>query len=105
MVEVLEEAGYVVTEAADGAAGLKILQSQARIDLLITDVGLPGELNGRQVADAARITRPDLRVLFITGFAENAALAHGHLDSGMRLIAKPFVMAAFANKVAEIIEI
>jgi PAS domain S-box-containing protein len=105
MVEVLEEAGYVVMEAADGAAGLKILQSQARIDLLITDVGLPGELNGRQVADAARITRPDLRVLFITGFAENAALAHGHLDFGMHLIAKPFVMAAFANKVAEIIEI
>jgi PAS domain S-box-containing protein len=105
MVEVLEEAGYVVMEAADGATGLKILQSHARIDLLITDVGLPGGLNGRQVADAARITRPDLKVLFITGFAENAALAHGHLDSGMHLIAKPFVMAAFANKVAEIIEV
>ena len=104
MMEVLEEAGYVVMEAGDGAAGLKILQSDARIDLLITDVGLPGGLNGRQVADAARMNRPDLKVLFITGFAENAALAHGHLGSGMHLIAKPFVMAAFANKVAEIIE-
>ncbi len=104
MVEVLEEAGYVVMEAGDGAAGLKILQSDVRIDLLITDVGLPGGLNGRQVADAARMNRPDLKVLFITGFAENAALAHGHLGAGMHLIGKPFVMAAFANKVAEIIE-
>ena len=104
MAEVLEEAGYVVMEAGDGAAGLKILQSDVRIDLLITDVGLPGGLNGRQVADAARMNRPDLKVLFITGFAENAALAHGLLGAGMHLIGKPFVMAAFANKVAEIIE-
>jgi CheY-like chemotaxis protein len=105
MVEVLEEAGYIVMEAGDGAAGLKILQSDARVDLLVTDVGLPGGLNGRQVADAARIARPNLKVLFITGFAENAAIAHGHLDSGMHLIAKPFVMTTFANKVAEIIEV
>ena len=105
MVDVLKEAGYIVMEAGDGAAGLKILQSDARIDLLITDVGLPGGLNGRQVAEAARTTRPDLKVLFITGFAENAVIAHGHLDSGMHLIAKPFVMAAFANKVAKMIEV
>jgi CheY-like chemotaxis protein len=105
MVEVLEEAGYVVIEAENGAAGLSVLQSDARIDLLITDVGLPGGLNGRQVAEAARNTRPDLKVLFVTGFAENAVIAHDHLDRGMHLIAKPFVMAAFANKVAEIIEV
>jgi CheY-like chemotaxis protein len=104
MVEVLEEAAYVTIEAGDGPAGLKILQSNARIDLLITDVGLPGGLNGRQVADAARTTRPDLRVLFVTGYAENAAVGNGLLDVGMQVIAKPFVMTALGNKVREMIE-
>ena len=104
MVEVLEEAGYVAIEASDGPAGLKILQTDVRIDLLISDVGLPGGMNGRQVADAARAIRPDLKVLFVTGFAENATIRHGHLDAGMQVIAKPFVMAALANKVREIIE-
>ncbi len=104
MVEVLEEAGYVAIEASDGLAGLKILQSDVRIDLLISDVGLPGGMNGRQVADAGRAIRPDLKVLYVTGFAENATIGHGHLDTGMQVIAKPFVMAALANKVREIIE-
>ena len=90
IVEVLEEAGYVALEAEDGPSGLRILQSDARIDLLITDVGLPGGLNGRQVADAARLGRPDLKVLFVTGFAENAAVGNGHLDAGMEVITKPF---------------
>ncbi len=57
-----------------------MLQSDARVDLLVTDVGLPGGMNGRQMADAARVIRPDLKVLFITGYAENAVLGHGHLD-------------------------
>jgi CheY-like chemotaxis protein len=91
-------------EAPDGAAGLKILQSDIRITLLITDVGLPGGINGRQVADAARAIRPDLKILFITGFAENAAIGHGHLDPGMQVMAKPFVMAALANKARELME-
>ena len=104
MVEVLEEAGYVALEASDGPTGLKILQSDARIDLLVTDVGLPGGMNGRQVADAARASRPDLKVLFVTGYAENAAVGNGHLDTGMEVIAKPFAMAAFGNKVREMIE-
>ena len=64
-----------------GAPGLDILLFDNRIDLLVTDVGLPGGLNGRQMADAARIRRPDLKVLFITGYAENAVLSHGHLES------------------------
>ncbi|CAN7677480.1 PAS domain S-box protein [Rhizobium sp. LjRoot98] len=104
IVEVLEEAGYVALEAEDGPSGLKILQSDARIDLLITDVGLPGGLNGRQVADAARLTRPDLKVLFVTGFAENAAVGNGHLEPGMEVITKPFVMTELANKVTDMIE-
>ena len=73
VTEVLEELGYAAIEAADGVSGLKVLQSDVRIDLLITDVGLPGGMNGRQMADAARRVRPKLRVLFITGYAENAA--------------------------------
>jgi CheY-like chemotaxis protein len=104
IVEVLEEAGYIAIEAADGPDGLKILQSDARIDLLISDVGLPGGMNGRQVADAARAARPDLKVLFVTGYAENAAIGNGLLDAGMQVIAKPFAMAALGNKVREMIE-
>jgi CheY-like chemotaxis protein len=104
MVEVLEGAGYTVIEAGDGPSGLKILQSDARIDLLVTDVGLPGGMNGRQVADAARTTRPRLKVLFVTGYAENAAVGNGLLDHGMQVIAKPFVMAALANKVRDMME-
>jgi PAS domain S-box-containing protein len=104
MREVLEEAGYGALEAADGPSGLKILRSDARIDLLVTDVGLPGGMNGRQVADAGRTSRPDLKVLFVTGYAENATLGNGHLDPGMQVIAKPFGMIDFANKVREMIE-
>ena len=104
VVEVLEEAGYVVIEAGDGPAGLQILRSDTRIDLLISDVGLPGGLNGRQIADAARATRPALKVLFITGYAENAVVGNGHLDAGMQIITKPFAVAAFTRKVREMIE-
>jgi PAS domain S-box-containing protein len=104
MREVLEEAGYIVLEAPDGPAGLKILRSDARIDLLVTDVGLPGGMNGRQVADAARVSRSELKVLFVTGYAENAVVGNGHLDAGMHVIAKPFNMSEFAGKVRRMIE-
>ncbi len=87
--EILDEVGYTVIGAADGAAGLKVLQSGARIDLLITDVGLPNGMNGRQVADAGRSLRPGLKILFITGYAENAAVGNGHLDPGMELLTRP----------------
>jgi signal transduction histidine kinase/PAS domain-containing protein len=104
IAEVLTEAGYRVVEAADGPSGLRIVQGGDRVDLLITDVGLPNGLNGRQVADAARGINPDLKVLFITGFAENAAIGNGHLEAGMSVITKPFVNAALANKVRQIID-
>jgi CheY-like chemotaxis protein len=102
--EVLAEAGYAVIEAPDGPAGLRVLSSNARIDLLITDVGLPGGMNGRQVADAARASRPNLKVLFITGYAENAVVGSGRLEKGMFVITKPFQMEALAARIKEIIE-
>ncbi len=96
--------GYIPIEAPDGAAGLRVLQSAARVDLLVTDVGLPGGMNGRQLADAARTMRPDLKVLFITGFAENAILGNGQLGPGMRVLTKPFVMETLASRIREMIE-
>jgi PAS domain S-box-containing protein len=102
--EVLSERSYQMIEASDGPSALKLLDSPVRIDLLITDVGLPGGMNGRQIADAARRQRKDLKVLFITGYAENAAIGNGHLEPGMSVLAKPFAMATLANKVREILE-
>ncbi len=104
LVDLLQDAGYRVLEAGDGVAGLKILQSDIRIDLLITDVGLPGGMNGRQVADAARVIRTTLKVLFITGYAENAIIGNGHLEPGMQVITKPFSMEAIATKVRDMID-
>jgi CheY-like chemotaxis protein len=90
-------------EATDGPTGLEILQSRRRIDLLVTDVGLPG-LNGRQIADAGRTLRPGLKVLFMTGYAENAAMAAGFLEPGMQMITKPFAMEALASRIKDIID-
>ena len=71
------------------------------VDLLISDVGLPGGMNGRQLADAARTARPELKVLFITGYAENAIIGNGQLEPGMRVQTKPFVVETFAARVLE----
>jgi PAS domain S-box-containing protein len=103
VMDILEGLGYAALEAADGAAGLKILESDARVDLLITDVGLPGGMNGRQVADAARARRPDLKILFITGYAENAVLSHGHLAPGMHVLTKPFSMDAMSQRITDLL--
>jgi PAS domain S-box-containing protein len=104
IVDVLTDGGYHVMEAADGPSGLKVLQSELRIDLLITDVGLPGGMNGRQVADAARVHRPKLKILFITGYAENAVVGNGLLGQDMHVITKPFGIEAIANKVRDLID-
>ena len=98
ILEELHELGYAALEAVDGTSGLEMLRSKRRIDLLITDIGLPG-LNGRQLADAARELRPSLKVLFMTGYAENAALASGFLEPGMEMITKPFAMEALATRI------
>jgi signal transduction histidine kinase/CheY-like chemotaxis protein len=103
IVDILEELGYAALEASDGPEGLTVLQSKARVDLLITDVGLPGGLNGRQVADAARVLRPGLKVLFITGYAENAVLSHGHLEHGMQVVTKPFAVEELGRRIRAIL--
>ena len=104
ITDILEDLGYTAIEAGDSASGLKILQSDVRIDLLVTDVGLPGGMNGRQMADAGRATRPDLKVLFITGYAENAVLGAGRLAPGMAVLTKPFPIEAMAARIRSMIE-
>ncbi|WAJ27268.1 ATP-binding protein [Antarcticirhabdus aurantiaca] len=103
VVDVLEELGYTAIEAGDGPSGMKVLRSDAAIDLLVTDVGLPNGMNGRQVADAARELRPGLKVLFVTGYAENAVLNHGHLDHGTNVVTKPFNLDELGRKIRDMI--
>ncbi len=103
IVEVLEELGYRAIEADDAASALPFLESSDRIDLLVTDVGLPNGMNGRQLADAARDHRPGLKVLFITGYAESAVLDQTSLEPGMHIMTKPFAMDALATKIKNLI--
>ena len=98
ILEMLVEQGYRTLEAVDGPSGLRILQGNEQIDLLVTDVGLPG-INGRQLADQARETRPGLKILFITGYAESVAIAGGFLQSGMEMITKPFDLDNLSRRV------
>ncbi len=99
IAEVLQRQGYKTIEATDGAAGLRVLRSQERIDLLVSDVGLPGGMNGRQMADAALVGRPNLKVLFVTGYAPNAVFGDGLLTRGTEVMTKPFTADALAIRV------
>ncbi|AJP52406.1 response regulator [Pseudomonas simiae] len=99
---VLKELGYAFVEASDADTAVPIIESDQRIDLMISDVGLPG-MNGRQLAEIGRQIRPDLKVLFITGYAEHAAVRGGFLDPGMQLITKPFTFDLLTAKVREMI--
>jgi PAS domain S-box-containing protein len=98
IAEVLSENHYSLLEAGDGPSALKVLEGKQRIDLMVSDDGLPGGMNGRQLADAARQLRPELRILFITGYAENAVVGNGHLEPGMAVLAKPFAMLGLDNQ-------
>jgi signal transduction histidine kinase/CheY-like chemotaxis protein len=98
ILDFLCDLGYRMLDAENSAAGLAILETTLQIDLLITDVGLPG-MNGRQLADAARRTRPALKVLFITGYAENALVDKGLLEQGMQVLPKPFAVNLLAARV------
>ncbi len=99
VVEVLADLGYTVLEADNSQSGLRIVETRARIDLLLTDVGLPGGMNGRQLADAAREQRPDLKVLFLTGYAESAAVGNGRMEQGTEVMTKPFDLDKLVAKV------
>jgi len=104
LTEIVEDLGFTAIEAADSAVGLKVLQSDVTIDLLVTDVGLPGGMNGRQMADAGRVSRPDLKVLFITGYAENAVVGNGRLARGMAVLTKPFPIETMAARIRAMVE-
>ncbi len=97
--DALQDLGYRTIEVATGPAGLEVLRSDARIDLLVTDVGLPGGMNGRQLADAGRVKRPDLPVLFITGYAEQALFDVSDTNSGMAVLTKPFAVTTLASRI------
>ena len=102
--ETLRELGYRVLVAPNGPAGLEMLARHPGIRLLFTDVGLPGGMSGRQLADQARRQRPDLLVLFTTGYARNAIVHRGILDPGTHLLPKPFTHAALATKIRELLD-
>jgi CheY-like chemotaxis protein len=103
ILEMLSDQGYRTIEAIDGPSALQILRDQAqRVDLLVTDIGLPG-MNGRQLADFAREARPDLNILFTTGYAADAASAKGFLKPGMRMITKPFDLDNLSRMIGEMI--
>jgi PAS domain S-box-containing protein len=102
IVEMLGEQGYRTLDAIDGPSGLEILRSRERIDLLVTDVGLPG-INGRQLADQARETRPDLKILFVTGYAESVAISKDFLQPGTEMMTKPFDLDVLSRRVRAMI--
>src|SRR6202012_3695749 len=104
IVDVLTELSYEAIEAHDGPSALKIIEDRSKFDLLITDVGLPNGMNGRQVADAARSKQPDLRIMFVTGYAENAVVGNGHLEPGMHVMTKPFSIDEMGRRIREIME-
>jgi signal transduction histidine kinase len=101
---ILRELGYAVLEAPNGKIALDMLERHPEIELLFTDVGLPGGMNGGQLADAARQQRRALKVLFTTGYARNATVHDGRLEPGVQLITKPFTYAALAGKVRDILD-
>ena len=97
--EVLAEGGFSVIEARDGPSSLEVLRSNATIDLLITDIGLPGVIDGRQVADAARRKRPEMPVIFVTGYTAQAVPCETMLEPGTLVITKPFHIEELNAKV------
>jgi CheY-like chemotaxis protein len=102
--EVLDELGYRVIEAPEANAAMRALSSNTDIDLMISDVGLPG-MNGRQLAEVARGHRPELPILFVTGYAENAAIRAGFLGTNMAMITKPFALDLLARKIDEMLAV
>jgi PAS domain S-box-containing protein len=103
-IDMLHELGYRTLEASDGHMALRLLVHHPDVALLFTDVGLPGGMNGRQLADEVKVRHPDVRILFTTGYARNAIVHHGRLDPGVQLITKPFAFTTLASKVRSVLE-
>ena len=103
-IEMLDELGYETLGAPDGATALRLLDARPAINLLLTDVGLPGGMNGRQLADEARRRRVRLKVLFTSGYAQNAIVHQGRLDAGVELLSKPYSFATLAARVRRILD-
>ena len=103
VAEILQDQGQITFEAEDAAAALLILRSDVYIDLLVTDVGLPGGMSGRQLAEVARKTRAKLKILFVTGDAQHALLRPDNLESGMSILVKPFSLAMFDNRIQQLL--
>jgi two-component system NtrC family sensor kinase len=103
-VETLEERGYRVLSAPDGPAALEMLDSAPEIDLLLTDVVLPNGMNGRQLSEEVLRRRPDIKVLFVTGYTRNAIIHHGRLDPDIDLLTKPFTADALTRKIRHILD-
>jgi signal transduction histidine kinase/CheY-like chemotaxis protein len=102
--EILSELGYRVLEAQRGRDALRVLEGAEKVDLLFTDIVMPGGMNGRQLADEAILRKPGLKVLFTTGYTRDAIVHHGRLDPGVAMIGKPFSMEALATKVRDILD-
>jgi len=101
---ILRELGYSVLEAPDGSTALRILDDRRDIELLFTDVGLGGGLDGRRLGDEARRRHPALKVLFTSGYARDAIVHQGQLDPGVALLVKPFAYAALAKRIRQIMD-
>jgi len=103
IADVIDELGHVFEEAANSDAGLAVLRSDTRIDLLITDIGLPGSVDGRQVVEEARRLRPGLKVLFITGYASSTLFERSTLDDGMYVLPKPFDIEMLSEQISSLL--
>jgi CheY-like chemotaxis protein len=103
ITEVLEGLGYAAIEAADATSALKVLQSNVRIDLVVADIGLPGSLTGAQMAATARIDRPDLKVLFVTGYPLKGVMDISLLETGTQTLMKPFTLETLASHIEAIL--
>jgi PAS domain S-box-containing protein len=102
--ESLRELGYTVLEAGNARSALQAIDAHPQIQVLFTDIGLPGGMNGRELAEEARKRRPELKVLFASGYARNAIVHDGRLDPGVELLSKPFTQAALSGKLRDIID-
>ena len=103
-VAILKDLGYRVLEAGDGEEGQRVFGTNAAsIDLLLTDIVLPGKVRGRELAERITAMRPEVRVLFMSGYTENSIVHHGRLDEGVHLIGKPFKREQLARKIADVL--